>query len=106
MNIHFCHPFASCNSPLFFLLCVITSLAQRTTSLRGHVSDQVGAVIVGATVTLTDPNGKKTSAQTDNDGAYRFDGVANGVYTLSVQQRGLRGRGGQRVAIIFRRQHA
>ena len=73
---------------IIFLLCVITSLAQRTTSLRGHVSDQVGAIIVGATVTLIDPNGKKTSAQTDNDGAYRFDGVANGVYTLSVQQKG------------------
>jgi len=87
MNIHSA-TFRVLQLAIIFLLCVITSLAQRTTSLRGHVSDQVGAVIVGATVTLTDPNGKKTSAQTDNDGAYRFDGVANGVYTLSVQQKG------------------
>jgi len=87
MNIHSA-TFRVLQLAIIFLLCVITSLAQRTTSLRGHVSDQVGAIIVGATVTLIDPNGKKTSAQTDNDGAYRFDGVANGVYTLSVQQKG------------------
>jgi len=70
------------------LFCSNIVLAQRSTSLRGQVSDQVGAVIVGATVTLTDANGKKTSAQTDSNGAYRFDGVANGVYTLNAQQKG------------------
>ena len=70
------------------LFCSNIVLAQRSTSLRGQVSDQVGAVIVGATVTLTDANGKKTSTQTDSNGAYRFDGVANGVYTLNAQQKG------------------
>src|SRR5262245_1776066 len=74
---------------IIFTLCCVSALAQRTTSLRGHVSDQVGAVIVGATITLTDANGKRISAQTDNDGSYRFDNVvANGAYTLSAQQRG------------------
>jgi hypothetical protein len=76
--------------PLAVLVLIFCnpSFAQRATSLRGHVSDQAGAVIVGATVTLTDSNGKKASAQTDSDGAYRFDGVASGIYTLSVQQKG------------------
>src|ERR1043165_7196229 len=66
----------------------ITGIAQRTTSLRGQVSDQVGAVIVGATVTLTDANGKKATTQSDNNGGYRFENVAHGVYTVSVQQKG------------------
>lgn len=70
------------------LVCSSVIVAQRATSLRGQVSDQVGAVIVGATVTLTDANGKKASTQTDNNGAYRFDNVANGVYRLSAQQKG------------------
>ena len=68
--------------------CSNIVFAQRSTSLRGHVTDQVGAIIVGATVTLIDANGKKTSAQTDDNGAYRFDNVANGGYTLMAQQKG------------------
>ena len=70
------------------LMSAITVTAQRTTSLRGQVSDQVGAVIVGATVTLTDANGKKATTQSDNNGGYRFENVAHGVYTVSVQQKG------------------
>src|SRR5690349_6946422 len=72
----------------FLLVCSSVIVAQRSTSLHGQVSDQVGAVIVGATVTLTDASGKKASTQTDNNGAYRFDNVANGVYRLSAQQKG------------------
>src|SRR5689334_1208948 len=40
------------------LSCSVTTLAQRPASLRGQITDQLGAVIVGATVTLTDANGK------------------------------------------------
>src|SRR5215468_5037823 len=72
----------------FLLVCSSVIVAQRSTSLRGQVSDQVGAVIVGATITLTDANGKKASVQTDDNGAYRFDNVASGVYTLTAQEKG------------------
>src|SRR5215467_12447271 len=81
-------PFRLLNLIIVIVLCSFAAFGQRTTSLRGQVSDQVGAVIVGATVTLTDANGKKALVQTDDNGAYRFDNVANGVYTLSAQQKG------------------
>jgi hypothetical protein len=35
-----------------FLVCFATTLAQTTTSLRVQVTDQSGAIIVGATVTI------------------------------------------------------
>lgn len=63
-------------------------VAQRASSLRGQVTDELGAVIVGAAVTLTDATGKKLSTQTDNNGAYRFDNLAPGRYSVSVTQKG------------------
>jgi len=72
----------------FILLCSLTVVAQRSTSLRGQVTDQFGAVVVGATVTVTDSKGKQQTIQTDSNGAYRFDNLAPGVYNLSTQQKG------------------
>ena len=73
---------------VLLLICSNTVLAQRPTSLRGQVTDQLGAVVVGVSVTLTDANGKKTATQTDSSGAYRFDNLTGGVYTLTAQQKG------------------
>jgi len=63
-------------------------VAQRGASLRGQVTDQLGAVIVGVAVTLTNANGKQQATQTDSIGAYRFDNLAPGVYSLSAAQKG------------------
>jgi hypothetical protein len=70
------------------LLWSADAFAQRPASLRGTVTDQFGAAIVGAKVTLTDANGKEASTQTDSNGAYRFDNVAPGAYGLRVAQTG------------------
>src|SRR5438552_7098419 len=70
------------------LLCSIPVPGQRGLSLRGQVTDQFDAVIVGATVTLTDQNGKQQSTQTDDQGSYRFGGLASGTYNLRVIQTG------------------
>src|SRR5690242_17209648 len=70
------------------LLCSLPSLAQRPTFLRGQITDQFGAVVVGVAVTITDANGKKQTVQTDGSGAYHFDNLALGIYTLSLQQKG------------------
>jgi len=70
------------------LLCAFTVSAQRATSLRGQITDQLGAVIVGVTVTLTDANGKQQTAQTDGNGVYRFDNLAAGVYSFRAAHKG------------------
>src|SRR5437762_454465 len=71
---------------LFF--CSTPIVAQRPATLRGQVTDQLGAVVVGVSVTVTDANSKKTSTQTDSNGSYRFDNLTGGVYSLSAQQKG------------------
>ena len=62
--------------------------AQRPPALRGQITDQFGAVVVGVSVTITDANGKREATQTDSAGSYRFDKLTNGLYSLSVQQKG------------------
>jgi hypothetical protein len=60
----------------------LTALAQGRASLRGTITDEFGAVIVGATVTLTDASRTQKSATTDSGGSYSFTGLAPGKYTI------------------------
>src|SRR3989441_1842049 len=60
----------------------ITAVAQNRATLRGSISDEIGATIVGATVTLTDANGVAKTATTNNDGAYSFTNLAPGKYKI------------------------
>src|SRR5713226_4619972 len=82
------------------LICSATVFAQRPASLRGTVTDQFGAAIVCAMVTLTDAGGKEASTQTDRNGAYRFDQIAPGAYGLRTAQAGFApySRGGVNLA--------
>src|ERR1043165_1104928 len=70
------------------LLSCVTVAAQRPTSLRGQVTDQFGAAIVGATVSCTDAAGHQQTTQTGDGGEYRFDSVPPGAYKLAVRQKG------------------
>jgi hypothetical protein len=57
----------------------------QSTSLSGVVTDPNGAVVSGATVTLTDKTGNLVfNYTTADDGAYRFSLLEAGVYNLSV----------------------
>lgn len=56
--------------------------AQGRAGLRGLVTDELGAAIVGATVTLTDAAGAQKTATTNADGNYAFTGLAPGKYTV------------------------
>jgi len=60
----------------------ITAFAQNRATVRGSISDEFGATIVGATVTLTDANGVAKTATTNADGAYSFANVAPGKYKI------------------------
>jgi Carboxypeptidase regulatory-like domain len=60
-----------------------------TSSLRGIVSDQQGAVVVGAKVNLSNPStGFSQSTMTNNLGAYQFLQIPPGTYTLTVSMAG------------------
>ena len=65
-----------------------SAFAQARASLRGTISDEVGAAIVGATVTLTDASGTAKTATTNADGAYTFNGLAPGKYTIHAAATG------------------
>ena len=56
--------------------------AQGRANLRGQISDEFGASIVGATVTLTDASGVQKTATTNADGAYAFTALAPGKYKI------------------------
>ncbi|HVQ37615.1 MAG TPA: carboxypeptidase regulatory-like domain-containing protein [Pyrinomonadaceae bacterium] len=52
-------------------------------SLRGVIQDELGATIVGATVTLTGlPDGVEKTATTNGEGVYVFNGLAPGKYLV------------------------
>jgi len=76
-------------SVLILLLFAVAGLAQQTRgTLRGVIKDELGATIVGATVTLTDANGVEKTATTNGEGAYVFSGLAPGKYSLRATAKG------------------
>src|SRR5262252_5329450 len=68
----------------FVVAFSINAVAQNRASLRGSISDEFGATIVGATVTLTDASGVAKTATTNNDGTYSFTNLAPGKYKISA----------------------
>src|SRR5580658_7467218 len=62
--------------------------AQNTGSLKGQVTDQSGAAVPNASVTLTGPNNAVKVAQTDSSGNYSVNGLAAGQYTVRVMAPG------------------
>src|SRR3989442_6656718 len=65
-----------------------TVFAQSRASLRGVISDEFGASIVGATVTLTDAAGTQKTAMTTADGTYSFAGLVPGKYKVHAAATG------------------
>ena len=57
---------------------------QRTGSLRGHVTDELGALVVGATVTIIAADGTQKNVVSNNEGTYSFNSLPPGPYTLRV----------------------
>lgn len=56
-----------------------------TTTVNGTVKDQQGAVVPGATVTLTNPStGFSRTTTTSSDGNYAFPSIAPGTYQVEV----------------------
>jgi Carboxypeptidase regulatory-like domain len=67
----------------------VMALAQTpTATLNGKVTDQTGAVIPQATVTVTAPGGKQTSATTNPEGAFEIQALAPGTYNVAAGAKG------------------
>ena len=61
---------------------------QASGELRGQVTDELGGLVVGATVTLTNASGVARSTETDRDGSYLFSEIGPGRYSMRVEARG------------------
>jgi hypothetical protein len=73
----------ACLASLILVAAFSTAaFAQGRGSLRGLITDEFGAAIVGATVTLTDASGAEKTATTNADGTYSFTGLAPGKYKI------------------------
>src|SRR5215213_1595041 len=83
-------------APLVCILILIAlafaAHAQGTASrVTGVVTDAAGAVVPGATVTLTNEATKLSfKTETTSSGRYAFDSVQVGVYTVEVEKQGFR----------------
>jgi hypothetical protein len=65
--------------------------AQTTTSLFGTISDRSGAIIPGATVTVTNTRTNQVrTSQTNADGQYRLDFLPVGEYSLEMTATGFK----------------
>ena len=80
--------FPTLAAAILALVVITSAMAQGRMTLRGVISDEFGATIVGATVTLTAPGATPKTATTNNEGAYAFTGLAPGKYTIQAASSG------------------
>src|ERR1700683_3899571 len=73
--------------PLTFLAPMLP--AQAAASVHGAVTDESGAVIPGAKVTVSNPAGPVKSGTAGDDGSYSITGLQPGKYTILATSPGL-----------------
>jgi Carboxypeptidase regulatory-like domain/TonB dependent receptor len=71
------------------LLISGAAFAQQTTgSIKGTITDQVGALVVEATIVATDSKGAQKTTTTNSNGGYEFRTLAPGKYGLRITSSG------------------
>src|ERR1044072_5595923 len=78
----------SLSAAILVLLGAGTAPGQRTAELRGRVVDQLGAVVVGATVVVTDADGSTKKTTTNSEGRFSFSNLAAGRYSVAISASG------------------
>jgi hypothetical protein len=72
-----------------FVTASLVAVAQTpTATLGGKVIDQTGAVIPQATVTVTAPGGKQSTATTDQGGGFEIPALVPGTYNVAATAKG------------------
>jgi hypothetical protein len=84
MNATHQKAFAILTFVLGFVLTLNLAAQTGTSTVRGQVTDPSGALVPGATVSLTGAGAKAFSAQTGAGGIYELKGIPAGTYTLTV----------------------
>jgi hypothetical protein len=75
--------------PLFFVLVCVGAFAQANSEITGIVTDQTGAVVAGADITVLDPTtGFTRSTVTGPTGLYDIAGLNPSNYNLTVTAKG------------------
>jgi len=98
-------PSKICCLGLFIILTAAIAAAQQARgSLRGLITDELGAAIVGVNVTLTDAAGAQKKTTTNGEGVYNFAGLAPGKYTLHANATGFAPSESKEVDITTARQ--
>src|SRR5687768_2037842 len=75
-------------SLIILLASLVVAAQQNRGTLRGAITDELGAVIVGANVVLTDASGVQKKTTTNADGVYTYAGLAPGKYSLKANATG------------------
>src|SRR5436305_7551124 len=74
---------------LLTLMFAVAAFAQTTASIKGTVTDQTGAAVVGAKVTIKAAAlGIERTAQTNNGGDYEVPALPPGSYSVQIQMAG------------------
>ena len=69
------------------------AVAQFRAGVQGVVTDGAGGVLPGATITLLNKGTNQSqTAQSSDDGFYRFSNLAPGLYSVSVEKEGFKKR--------------
>ncbi|HLM61138.1 MAG TPA: TonB-dependent receptor, partial [Pyrinomonadaceae bacterium] len=86
-------PITTVFATVAFLLALAFNAAGQGTSSRvtGTVTDVSGAAVPGAVITLTNEGTRQSlTTQTSESGAYSFDLIAVGTYTIAVEKAGFK----------------
>jgi Carboxypeptidase regulatory-like domain len=75
-------------APLIFLISTGALGQSPSATLSGNISDQTGAVIPGATVTVSTPNGKPITTSSDQAGHFQIQSLAPGSYGVTASAKG------------------
>src|SRR6266481_4603790 len=83
------------------LLCAVSALAQYRASIQGVVTDPEGAVVSGATLTLTNlDTNLALTATSDENGVYNFNALPPAKFSLVVEKAGFKKKTLTNVGII------